>query len=131
MSREEALMKLRSVLVFRREAIRAALQGDLSALQELHKDSGDLADLALDAGHGQVTAQRAETESRELVKIEQAIHRMNHGNFGGCEGCEKVIPLARLEALPYATLCIKCQVVLEESGFEDWSTYQLATYDDD
>jgi DnaK suppressor protein len=29
--------------------------------------------------------------------------------FGLCEECEEEIPWARLEALPYATLCTACQ----------------------
>lgn len=129
MSRKEALLKLKQVLVYRREAIRAALKGDLTALSQLNLASGDLADIALDSAHEEVTSQMAEVESRELAKIEDAIARMSGGNYGACEGCDKPIPLARLQALPYATLCIKCQVILEESGFRDWSELSDQAYD--
>ena len=50
MSRTDALNELRAVLLSRREALRSALKGDLTALRELNLASGDLADFALDAG---------------------------------------------------------------------------------
>lgn len=121
MSRNDALKKLKTILVLRRDAIRSALEGDLTSLKELSLASGDLADVALDSAHEEVTSQMAEVESRELNQIDDAIARFSEGNFGACEGCDKPIPLARLQALPYATLCIKCQIKLEKSGHRDWS----------
>jgi DnaK suppressor protein len=41
---------------------------------------------------------------------------MKEGTYGQCEVCGGRIPLARLEALPYATMCIACQRELERSG---------------
>ena len=38
------------------------------------------------------------------------------GQFGICEGCGTGIPMARLNALPYATYCIKCQREAERQG---------------
>lgn len=119
--REHALLQLRSVLARRRDAIRTALQGDLSALQELSPHQGDIAEAALDTAHEEVTSQMAGLESNELELIEQAMFRISEGNFGVCEGCSGDIPLARLQALPYAKLCIECQTKLEESGCSDWS----------
>jgi DnaK suppressor protein len=129
MSRQKALITLKGNLLTRRKAIQDALQGDLSALHELTLATGELADVALDSAHEEVTSHMAEAESRELSKIEDAIKRINDGSYGACEGCSKPIPLARLQALPYATLCIKCQVKLEESGFEDWSELSAHAYD--
>ena len=50
------------------------------------------------------------------AQIDNALERMRDGNYGACEGCTKPIPLARLQALPYATTCIDCQRELESSG---------------
>ena len=58
----------------------------------------------------------AEVESRELGSIENALERMREGTYGQCEFCGGKIPLARLDALPYATMCIGCQRDLERSG---------------
>ena len=43
-----------------------------------------------------------------LSKVEWALAQMGEGNYGICESCGKSIPLARLDALPYATLCVDC-----------------------
>lgn len=129
MSRKDAVLKLKQVLLNRRDALRAALAGDLSALTELSLATGELADVALDSAHEEVTSQMAEVESRELGLIEEALNRVSQGNYGNCEECEKPIPLARLEALPYATHCIKCQVQVEKSGGKDWSRSSGGAYD--
>ncbi len=41
---------------------------------------------------------------------------MRDGQYGICDGCGTSIPMARLNALPYATLCIKCQREAEREG---------------
>ncbi len=43
-----------------------------------------------------------------LVKVEHALARIERGEYGICEACAKPIPVARLEALPYVTLCVDC-----------------------
>ena len=117
MARKDALSELRQILVKRRDALRKALAGDLSLLKELRQQtSGDMVDAALDAAHDEISSQLAEVESRELGNIENALERMREGNYGLCETCDCAIPMARLQALPYATLCINCQREAEKSG---------------
>ena len=116
MARKDAIMDMRDVLIRRRDALRKALAGDLSLLKELRQQSvGDVIDAALDSAQDEISSQLAEVESRELASIEKALERMRDGAFGKCEECDKAIPMARLNALPYATLCIECQR-LAESG---------------
>jgi len=43
-----------------------------------------------------------------LSKVEWALAKMDEGTYGICESCGKSIPLARLDVLPYATLCVDC-----------------------
>lgn len=129
MDRKKALKGLQNGLVTRRDALRAALKGDSSALRELNLPSGELADFALDSACEEVTNRMAEVESTELMLIDQALARINTGDFGVCQGCEKPIPLARLEAVPHTRLCIKCQIKLEKSGFRDWSELVESAYD--
>lgn len=116
MVRKEALQKLRDVLLRRREALRKALAGDLSLLRELNQEGGDAADVAMDTAADEISSQLAEVESRELVRIEEALEKIKEGNYGDCEDCEKPIPLARLQAVPYATMCIECQRKTEKSN---------------
>jgi DnaK suppressor protein len=117
MARHEALLNLRAILVRRRDALRSALAGDLSLLKELRSESpGDVVDAAYDSTQDEISSQLAEVESRELANIENALERMKAGKYGLCEVCNGKIPMARLNALPYATMCIECQRELERSG---------------
>jgi DnaK suppressor protein len=43
-----------------------------------------------------------------LHKVEKALGRVHDGTYGICESCGNEIPLARLEVLPYAVLCVSC-----------------------
>ncbi len=120
MARKDAILNLRQVLIKRRDALRKALAGDLSLLKELREQtSGDVVDFALDSAQDEISSQLAEVESRELAQIEGALELMREGKYGLCEGCEKPIPLARLQALPYAATCIECQREAEKSGITD------------
>ncbi|MCC7085709.1 MAG: TraR/DksA family transcriptional regulator [Pirellulales bacterium] len=117
MARKDALMSMRQILIKRRDALRQALAGDLSLLKELRaQTAGDLVDAALDSAQDEISSQLAEVESRELASVENALERMRKGQYGVCEGCGCKIPLARLNALPYATYCIECQREAEKYG---------------
>jgi DnaK suppressor protein len=117
MLRKNAIESLRDILLRRREALRKALAGDLSLLKELAEQSqGDVVDFALDSSQDEITSQIAEVESRELANIDVALKRMREGTYGICDGCNRPIPMARLEALPYASCCIECQRELERGG---------------
>jgi DnaK suppressor protein len=107
-TRKEALIKLKEVLLLRREALRRALDGDMSMLQTLSQEGGDVMDAAMDTAQDEISSQLVEVESRELTQIEEALSRFKDSVYGDCEICEKPIPLARLQAVPYATTCIEC-----------------------
>ena len=46
---------------------------------------------------------------RTLRQIDAALARLRAGRYGLCATCSRPIPVARLEALPFATLCVLCQ----------------------
>ncbi len=47
-------------------------------------------------------------EARQsLIYVENALSRIENGTYGECEVCEEPIEKQRLEALPYATLCME------------------------
>jgi DnaK suppressor protein len=127
MARKDAILNMRKVLIRRRDALRKALAGDLSLLNQLRQQSvGDVVDAALDSAQDEISSQLAEVESRELANIERALELMLRGQYGVCEYCHNKIPMARLNALPYATSCIQCQREAEQRGdggghAADWS----------
>jgi len=120
MARKDSIQKMKEVLVTRRDALRKALAGDLSLLTHLREKSGsDVVDAALDAAQDEISSQLAEVESRELGSIERALESIRQGTYGLCEVCAAKIPMARLNALPYATMCIECQRAAENGTLED------------
>lgn len=51
-----------------------------------------------------------------LAEIEHALHEIDAGTYGLCENCKQPIELARLEALPQATLCLNCKTLKERQN---------------
>jgi RNA polymerase-binding transcription factor len=56
-----------------------------------------------------------ENSSNVLAEIDAALDRVESGTFGICANCGSEIPAERLEAVPWATLCIDCKR-LEEAA---------------
>ena len=118
MARRDALLRLHKTLVARRDELRERF-GNAKFLDlntRTGESLGDAADMAFETGSEEVNSQLAQLESRELAQIEQAIRKLKQGSYGVCEGCAKKIPVARLNALPFSTMCVECQRELEEYG---------------
>jgi DnaK suppressor protein len=75
--------------------------------------SADELDRVLRASEREFAVQSLEAVSNKLRESRAALRRIQQGTFGVCQECEGVISPARLAALPWAALCIRCQ---EESG---------------
>jgi len=72
-----------------------------------------MADVATDMYDREFNLGLASTEREVLQKIEQALKRIDDKIFGACVECEKLIPFARLNAIPYVETCLKCQEKIE------------------
>lgn len=66
-------------------------------------DPADFGSAAFERERAQSLANHAR---RILVQIDDALKRMDNGTYGRCERCGETIEYARLEAIPYATLCL-------------------------
>jgi len=82
----------------------AALLGDV-AVQDEPDDEGDLAHQNYSKDWAAASLDRAR---RTLREVEAALARIKAGEYGVCGVCEMPIPKARLEALPWARLCVGC-----------------------
>jgi DnaK suppressor protein len=51
----------------------------------------------------------------QLRLVEEALDRVRSGDYGVCLACEQPIPAKRLQAVPWARYCVRCQ---EEIGRE-------------
>ncbi len=96
----------------------------LTDLDELSASARDLADgrgaaeTTDEDGFGEVDTVTVEREQLLVVAaklrtriddIDRALAGMDAGSYGICEGCHQPIAVARLEALPEATLCVGCK----------------------
>ncbi len=118
MPRQDALLRLHKNLLSRRAELRKRLGLDLEELAHVKHSSasGDVADAAFDSSGEEITSALAELESKELAQIERALRQLKAGTYGKCEGCAVKIPVARLNALPFSTTCVKCQREMEAHG---------------
>ena len=125
MPRREALVRLHKTLLSRRSDLSKRLGGEMQDLghTRLAVASGDSADAAFDSGSEEIASQLAELEARELNQVLKAINRLKQGSYGMCEACSAKIPVARLNALPYITSCIKCQRENETHGDRNGASY--------
>ncbi|HZM00187.1 MAG TPA: TraR/DksA C4-type zinc finger protein, partial [Planctomycetota bacterium] len=100
--------------------LRTRLAGDIDSMgrealraDEPEVDAENVADYGSDAFERTITLELMENEARTLRQINEALEAMEGGVFGVCTVCGEAIPLARLEALPFAANCVKCQAAAE------------------
>ena len=67
----------------------------------------NLADQATDLFEREIDWSLEENSEHVLADIDAALARIEAGTYGLCEGCGRPIAEARLEALPWATLCLE------------------------
>ena len=72
-------------------------------------DPKDLVDVAAEDVDRKTLEALGAQEMRRLNLIESALARIPNGHYGVCMKCGTRIPRERLEAIPYALLCIGCQ----------------------
>ena len=104
------LKKFKTDLTVKRDDILKKAKQTLE--EDMTLDSADLPDemdLASSEYHQSFTLRLRSREKSLLGKIEKAISRIDDGTFGICESCEEEIPVARMEARPETTHCIRCK----------------------
>jgi RNA polymerase-binding protein DksA len=113
--------RFRETLLDERKRVEAALQnlhdenpGSLSedAGEETAYDN-HLADTATETYDRELDYTLEENSEHLLAEIDAALKRIEEGTYGTCTNCGQPIALERLEALPWATLCIDCKRDLE------------------
>ncbi len=110
-------------------ARRAQIVGDVNQMQDstlnksANSNSGDLsrvpfhmADVGTDNFEHEFTLGLIENEEDELHEIDEALDRIESGDFGRCNLCHTLIAKTRLKAIPYTKLCIECKRNEETGG---------------
>lgn len=70
---------------------------------------GDFVDQASDDNEVHVNLRLLQIDAKLLRAIEAAIGRIENGSYGRCSICEEEISLARLNAVPWTSVCLACK----------------------
>ena len=101
--RYEALVEMRDQLS---RQVRSLSSTSLTSSRQAGED---LADVGTDNFSRQLGLALMSEEEQRLALILDALERLNSGTYGTCVDCEQTIPAPRLDAIPYARLCVDCQ----------------------
>jgi DnaK suppressor protein len=97
----------------------------LGAAQDIVEGDSEDGELSSAAGDQHIADHASEMVDRELDaslgvnadqivrEIDRALGRIDAGTYGRCERCGNEIPEERLQAVPYATLCLSCKQIEE------------------
>lgn len=88
-----------------------ALSGDIHVDPDDFPDEMDTASSEVNL---QFTGRLREREQGLLSKIDAALEKIDHGEYGKCVNCGEDIGIARLRARPVAELCIECKAEEEK-----------------
>ncbi len=102
---------MKKKLIEQKETILQNLLSENEDFEALIKDLDpkDLADIAADDIDRKTLEALSSQDIKRLRLIESAISRIHNDRYGLCMRCNKKIPRARLEAIPYALMCIECK----------------------
>jgi DnaK suppressor protein len=112
LSMEKAFQeKMKQSLLEMKEEIIKNLISENEAFKSIidDMDPKDLADVAADDIDRKTLEALSTSDIRRLRLIDNALVRMENGKYGACMSCNTKIPKERLDAIPYALMCIKCK----------------------
>ena len=102
----------KEALIRKRAEILAA-GGGVKPLQETMSDvnsrQGDLADQASGNNEVHIQLKLKQTDAKILQAIDEALRRIEQGTYGICRDCGEPIASARLNAIPWARVCVSCK----------------------
>ncbi|MCQ2610455.1 MAG: TraR/DksA family transcriptional regulator [Treponema sp.] len=116
--KKEFIEKMQKKLEEQRDQIMQSLinQGDELKKLVVNEGSGDEADIGNGAVDINILDSLGSQDSQRLELINNALNRISQGTYGVCLSCHKDIPQNRLEAIPYAFLCVDCKAKAERRG---------------
>ena len=108
---KDTIEKMKELLLSQKRDILDTLiatNADFRAIVD-EMDPKDFADVASDDIDRKMIEALGSVEIKRLRAIDAALSRINQGKYGSCMKCNKKIPAERLQAIPYAVLCVDCQ----------------------
>jgi DnaK suppressor protein len=111
--RDKKVLQIKQKLINQKNDLLSEAETAMNALpdQTVFPDLGDQASVETDRNFMLRLKGR---EQRLLLKIEEAMDRIEKGTYGICDTCGEEIHIKRLEARPVTTMCIDCKTEQEE-----------------
>ena len=75
-----------------------------------------MADLGTDSQEREKAYLFLTRENKYLGYLNEALERLERGEYGVCNMCGEPIPKKRLEAVPHASMCVPCKTDVKENG---------------
>lgn len=110
---ERQLEYFRQKLIKWREDLQKETVETLHHMQEESPNEADVNDRASTETERSFELRTRDRERKLILKINQALERIDQGNYGFCEETGVPIGISRLEARPIATLCLEAQELHE------------------
>ncbi len=108
--RKAFLKKMRETLTGQKRQILDQLDEEFRAGKEgVQDDAMDTYDLASEERDREINLILSDRDRDKLQAIEDALDRIEAGDYGECDVCEEEIAPARLQVLPFTRLCVNCQ----------------------
>ena len=106
--------RFRKAVEAKRRELRSNLIGGAAELA-IRDSEHDPIDRSLERAYREEVVENVDRFSRTLASVEAALRAISEGRYGICSDCEEPIGLKRLEILPWATCCVRCQEGREAS----------------
>jgi len=107
------LERFRKVLLGQMQDLMGKAEGTVDDLVTDNENFPDLTDRASAEADLNFGLRVRDRERKLIIKIKEALKRVENGSFGTCEICGEPIDTKRLEARPVTTLCIDCKIEQE------------------
>lgn len=91
------------------------MENDVHSGSENEVRFNHMADAATDTFEMDFSMERLESEEGLIQDIDDALKKIESGEYGDCDECGKKITLERLRAIPFASHCLTCQEESENS----------------
>ena len=114
------LMNLKTALEAKRLELATRLRGRIRELT-IEEGQPDLIDWIQSMSNRDETAGMINRFSSTLADVERSLRAINKGCYGNCTHCERPIAVKRLQNIPWAAYCVRCQEQLEAGELEECS----------
>lgn len=116
---KKEMEKYRRLLEQKKNSLSSDLAKTRNAEEETTEEATqDIADKAVSSYTREFLYSLSDVDRNTLVKIDEALARIEEGTYGLCRNCSQPMSEKRLTAVPWARLCVDCQELSEKGLLE-------------